>query len=229
MQPGPQPPAGAVVREPTWVWVLVWTGFPLVGGVVGWLLVRVADRAADARWVPFKGLFRLIDRHSGAPLTIGAIAVGAILGLLLALTAQGEKLTVTVDREGVDLIRDGRTRRVARADADAVLLDGKQLVVLDATGRELARDKSDLDRRRLADAFTANGWPWRDSDPYAGDFRRWVEGLPDLPPGADPLLRARSRVLGRNADDAAELRSELARIGIVVRDERRHQYIRTLR
>ena len=50
---------------------------------------------------------------------------------------------------------------------------------------------------------------------------------PDLPPGADPLLRARAKVLGKR-DEAAELRAELARIGLVVRDERKRQYVRTL-
>lgn len=188
--------------------------------------MRIAGWAADVRWPPFRGLFRLIDRHSGTGVTVGVIAVGAVAGLLMALTGHGEKLAVTVDPDGADLRRDGRTRRFTRADTDAVFVDGKHLVLVDAGAHELAREKSDLDAGQLAAAFRGQGWPWRDADPYAGDFRLWVDGLPDLPPGADPLLRARSRAAG---DDAAELRSELVRIGVVVRDERKRQYVRTVR
>jgi hypothetical protein len=70
--------------------------------------------------------------------------------------------------------------------------------------------------------------PAWDADPHAADFRLRVEGLPDLPPGADPLLRGRAEVLGE-PDEAAELRSELARIGLVVRDDEMRQYVRTRR
>lgn len=230
MQPGPRQSDRTVVREPTWAWVLVWAGFPLLGAAAGWLLVAVADRVSDLRWAPLMGLFRLLDRFAGTPVTIGAIALGAVAGLLLALAGHREKLTVSVDPTGVELVRDGTRRQVERAGVAAVFLDGAQLVGQDAAGRELFREKSDLAGADLAAAFTGHGYPWRDGDPHADDFRLWVEDLPDLPPGADPLLRARARALGRGGreDDAAELRRELGRIGVVVRDERRKQYIRVL-
>lgn len=221
-----QPATGTVVREPTWVWVLVWSVFPLLGAAAGWLVVSVSGWAADLRWLPFRGVFRLLDRYAGAPVTVGAVAAGAVVGLGFAYAGHRDKLTVTVDGGGVDLRRDGRDRRVDRAAVAAAFADGKHLVLQDAGDGELAREKSDLPPAALAAAFRAHGYPWRDADPHAADFRLWVEGLPDLPPGADPLLRARARVLGKR-EEAAELRSELARIGVLVRDEKKRQYVRT--
>ena len=221
-----RPATVTVVREPTWAWGLVWTTFPLLGAAAGWLLMRVSGWAADERWLPFRGIFRLLDRYTGVPVTICAAVTGALVGLAFAHAGHRDKLAVTVDRDGVDLLRGGRTRRVDRAAVAAAFAEGKQLVLQDADGGELAREKCDLEPVGLAAAFREHGYPWRDADPYAADFRLWVEGLPDLPAGADPLLRARAKVLGKQAE-AAELSSELARIGLVVRDDRKRQYVRT--
>ncbi|MFC0098495.1 hypothetical protein ACFFKH_13285 [Micromonospora marina] len=54
-----------------------------------------------------------------------------------------------------------------------------------------------------------------------------MEGLPGLPPGADALLRARQRALDGGHDaETRELHGELARLGVVVRDEGKRQYWR---
>ena len=218
---------GTVVKEPGWVWALVWTGFPLVGVGLGALAVWVADGAADQRWLPFRGLFRLLDRYAGTPATIIAMAVGAALGLGLAVAGVLDRLTVTVGNDSARLRRGDTDNTLDRSQTAAVYADGKELVAVGPDGAELAREKHDLPAAELREAFRGHGWPWRDTDPYGADFRLWVEGLPDLPPGADPLLRARAKVLSKK-DDAAELRRELARIGIVVKDARRKQYVRTL-
>lgn len=224
MQPGER----SEVREPGWVWVLVWTGFPLVGAAAGAGLIRLAGWAADQRWVPFGGLFRLLDRYSGVPLTVAVIAAGALLGLGAAWAGAQDRLAVTVGRDRAELVRGGSTVQLERRAVTAVFADGKQLVAVDADARELAREKSDLEAAALREAFTAQGWPWRDADPYAAEFRLWVDDLPDLPPAANPLLRARAKVLSKK-DEAAELRTELGRIGVVVRDDKRRQYVRVSR
>jgi hypothetical protein len=97
-------------------------------------------------------------------------------------------------------------------------------------GEELARKATDLDADRLQAAFVIHGFPWlAGGDPHKDEFRLWAEDMPDLPAGANALLKARARALGKGGDgkeDAAELRAELARLGIVVRDEKKRQYWR---
>jgi hypothetical protein len=53
-----------------------------------------------------------------------------------------------------------------------------------------------------------------------------VPGLPELPAAADALLRARAEALGKDADDAAQLRTELATLGVVVSDRDGRQHYR---
>ncbi|SBT52564.1 YqeB family protein [Micromonospora auratinigra] len=207
--------------------VLMWAGFPLLGAGLGAALTAAAGWLVDLPWFPFQGWFALLTRLPGQRAYLAGAGVAAVVGLLTAYVGTRERLHVSVDPTEVRLRRDGHRRVVARSGVAGVLLDGKALVLLAADGRELAREKSDLDARRLRPAFTAQGWPWLAQDPHRAAYRRWVPGLPELTGGADVLLGARQRAVehGRGTE-ADELRAELARLGVVVRDERKRQYWR---
>ncbi|MGK5738602.1 YqeB family protein [Micromonospora sp. URMC 103] len=207
--------------------VVMWGGFPLLGAGAGALLAVGAGAISDLPWVPLKGLFEALSRLPQPQVTVGAALVGVVAGLLLAGAGTAERLTVTVDGQRVRLRRDGRTREVPRHDVRGVLVDGRSLVLLDTDGGELVRETSDLSRDRLRSVFREHGWPWAEEDPYRAAYRLWVDGLPGLPEGADALLRARERAIGKDRrDDVRELRRELGRIGVVVRDEDGRQYWR---
>ncbi|WP_454728916.1 YqeB family protein [Cellulosimicrobium protaetiae] len=92
---------------------------------------------------------------------------------------------------------------------------------------ELLHVRTELATDRLATAFRSHGWPWHDDDPWVDEFRRWVPGDPALPPSADAVLRARAAMLRSDkTSDATELRRELARLDVVVRDVDKVQHWR---
>ncbi|MEU3452943.1 hypothetical protein ABZ671_04980 [Micromonospora sp. NPDC006766] len=216
-----------VVRGGAGELVLMWVGFPLLGAGLGAALTAGSGWLADLPWFPFQGWLKLLDRLPDERAYPGGAAVLALVGLVVAWVGARERLTVTVGRTDVRLHRDGHGRDIARAAVSGVFLDGTALVLLDADGGELAREKSDLDPEKLRAAFTGQGWPWLEQDPHRAAYRRWVDGLPGLPAGANALLRARQKALddGRGRE-AGELHGELARLGVVVRDERKRQYWR---
>jgi hypothetical protein len=226
---GAAPPRGqTVVAEPRWRRVLVWTGFPLLGLPAGWLLKAVAGWVASLPRVPFQGPFKLVASAPEPHASIGALAVGGLAGLVLATLAALDRLTVAVADDQVTLTRGGVTRTVERPLVGAVFLDGRRLVLLGRATEELARESSDLEADRLRDAFVVHGFPWRSGgDPHIDQYRRWVDDLPDLPAGANALLKARARALDKgDGDEAAQLRADLARLGVVLRDESKRQYWR---
>ncbi|SCL28734.1 hypothetical protein GA0070616_3751 [Micromonospora nigra] len=207
--------------------VVMWAGFPLLGAGAGWLLALATNRAAALSWLPLWGPFRLLAEAPEPQSTIGATVVGVLVGLLVALVGTRDRLVVTVGPAGVDLRRQGLRWHVDRGRLRAVFRDGPDLVLVGDGGRELFREPSDLSTRRLRAAFQAHDHPWAEQDPHRDEFRRWVEQLPGLPPGADALLRARQRAVERDRHgEARELRDELGRLGVVVRDARRRQYWR---
>jgi|HigsolmetaAR206D_1030411.scaffolds.fasta_scaffold00177_25 hypothetical protein len=220
-----------VVAEPAAVVVLTWILFPSLGAAGGWVVQWSAGWIASLRYVPWRGLFRLVDSVDEPWASIGALLVGAVVGLLVAAAAARERLTVTVADDLVLLVRGDVTRELRRERVGGVFRDGAQLVLLDTDGGELARESSDLPADRLRAAFERHGYHWHaDGDPYRDEWRRWVGDDADLPAGAGPLLRFRQQAVERNdRRDMAELRAELARLGVVVRDERKRQYWRTVR
>ncbi len=218
-----------VVADGTAALTVIWLGFPLLGGAAGWLVKLLAAWVAGLPWAPLQGPFRLVDQLSNAEptSTIVALAVGAAAGLVVAYLAAADLLVVTVGPDTVRLRRGGREQQVERSSVRAVFVDGKQLVILGTSSEEMVRESCDLPSDRLADAFRRGGYPWAEADPFAAEFRRWVPDVPGLPPGADALLRARDRALQKgDDDDVTDLRRELARLGVVVREDNKRQYWR---
>jgi hypothetical protein len=233
MEPGAKPGGGAtVVAPPPAERALVWVGFPLIGAAAGWLLKSLAEWATSLPWVPFKGPLELVASVPDPQATIGSLALGVAGGLVVAVLAEQDYVRVIVEDDQLTVTRGGSSRRVPRASVEAVFLDGKQLVLLGHETDEVVREGGDLpDAERLEAAFRAHGYPWvPGGDPHKDEYRRWVEDLPDLPAGADAVLKARARALDRgDKEDAAQLRLELGKLGIVVRDEGKRQFWRRTR
>ncbi len=212
------------ITESTGTRLVRWVGLPAAGALAGWLLTVLVGWLVTLRWVPFRGPLELLDSIPEPWSTLGGLGVGLVGGLLLALAAHGDRLAVTVSPERIRLEGDEYDATFDRAEVTAVFADRNQLVLLGHGTGELARRPSELDKKALAAAFARHGYPWHDGDPHAGEYRRWVPGMAGLPPGADALLLARAEK--PDSADARELRAELVRLGVVVRDEKRKQYWR---
>ncbi|MFD5159410.1 hypothetical protein ACFWMJ_15255 [Streptomyces hawaiiensis] len=225
--PRPQPGKVTELAESAWVIVLFCVA---CGAVAGALLPVLARLLLALPWAPLEGPAELLTSVPEPALTLGTIAVGVLGGLLLGFTAAHESLSVRVRDTHVTLAIRDSAQEFAREEISVFFRDGKQLVLLGPDGLELAREHCGLNWRRLADALTAYGYAWEEQDPYRAEFRRWVPGTPGLPTGADALLRARAQVRKDedSAEEARELRGELLRLGVVVRDEDRRQYVRVV-
>ncbi|WBB56734.1 hypothetical protein [Verrucosispora sp. WMMD573] len=210
--------------------VVLWGGIPLVGGVLGGLLVAGAGWVADLPWAPVQGLFRAVDGLPDQYALPGGVGVGVLVGLVIGAIGTAERVRVTVSGTEVRLREGSSEREFDRRDTRVVYLDGKNLVLLDADDAELARQSVDLPAVELADAFRGHGWPWAEADPHREAYRLWVPDLPGLPAGADALLRARREALKHDrGGEARELRAELSRYGVVVRDDGKRQHFRLTR
>ena len=219
------------VTEPVWARALMWSVFPLLGAGAGWLLKAIAGWVVSLPWAPLQGPFKLVEElvaSFGEPqATIGALSLGAVAGVVLAFIAEQERLIVSVSDSRVRVARGEFSQEIERPSVKAIFVDRAQLVLLGRLGEELVRETYDLDTDRLRAAFVGHGYPWLSGgDPYKDEYRLWVENTPDLPAGADALLKARARALERGdngKEDAAALHAELARLGVVVREENKRQ------
>lgn len=216
-----------VVAESTGARVLRWTLLPVGCALLGWSLQLLASWLVTWKYMLFRGILETVDSIPAPWDTIGSLGIGLVGGLVLAGIGEHESLTATVGDDEVTLSGMDRVSTFGRADVAAVFFDRKQLVLLGHDTGELDRRPCDLGRDQVADAFREHGYPWTDGDPHADEYRRWVPDMPGPPEGANALLTARGKKDPTSAD-ARELRGELARLGVVVRDEKRKQYWRVL-
>ncbi|NBE53131.1 hypothetical protein GUY60_17230 [Streptomyces sp. YC537] len=207
--------------------------FAVLGAGAGLVVKYLAQWLVTLPKAPFKEPAELLTRIPEPWLTLGLLVVGTVLGVVLGLIVLHEELTVRVSGDEVRLTRKGEPSTFARAEIGMAFRDHKELVLLGPDGAQLTCEPCDFAERRLASAFTRHGHRWAEQDPHAADFRLWVPDTPGLPTGADALLKARAKALTRkesNADeDRRELRAELARLGVYVRDEKGRQYWRSAR
>lgn len=222
-------PSATKVGPPLWFHGLLWVGFPLLGALAGWLLALAFDWLVDLSWVPFQGPLKLVDELTGAWTTPVLIAIGAVAGIVVALVSYGEIAFVTVGPETVTITLDNKASHIARADAAAVFVEGRHLVVQDGAGRRHVRAPiSDLPADKLRGAFTAHGYTWAGSDPFEAEFARWVPDAPALPAGANAILAARQKALDEgDKSDLDDFRHELDKVGVVVRDDGKRQFWRS--
>ncbi|MEU0883533.1 hypothetical protein ABZ345_33425 [Lentzea sp. NPDC005914] len=215
------------VQEAAAVRYGIWVLCPVVGAAVVWGLKLAAGWITTLKWFPFQGVFRLITDIPEPWVTVAALAIGAVAGVVLALMWAAEMMSVEVSHDRVTLTKDDKTFDFGRNEVESVFAEGKQLVLLSPSGAELVRETSDLSKTRLADAFTDQGYRWRDADPFADDFRMWVEHAPELPADVNALFTARRKAIAKyENEEAAELAREIRKRGVYVKDEKRRQYYR---
>lgn len=223
MRAGKHPEATVVADSALIVMLVCVAG----GAVLGWLVRLLVRWLVTLPWAPFQGPAKLLSSFPDPGLTIGVVAVGAVAGLLLGLTALHESLTVAVSDTQVTLTTRDETQVVEREEITLAYKDGKQLVLLGRDGREASREATDLSAKRLSRAFAKHGYGWADADPHDDAYRLWVPDASGLPDGANAVFAARAQALKADkGDDARELRKELTRFGVVVRDKDKRQYWR---
>lgn len=207
--------------------MLVWAVPPLLGAVVGWFLPAIADWATGLAWVPFQGPLELIASIQGPWVVIVTAVVGLLAGTVLSHLAIKESLAVRLSGKEITLRIHEAERTFRREEVSAAFMDGKQLVLLGNEGEELYREKPEAKRETVAEAFMRHGYSWRDRDPFADHYVRWVADTPGLTPSMNALFLAREKAIENDdQEDAADLRRELSKLGITVRDDGKRQYWR---
>ncbi|WP_110241777.1 hypothetical protein [Nocardioides gilvus] len=225
----PRPPETTVGPDAEFH-AVVWLGFPIAGALAGALLTFALDWIVGLTWAPFQGPLSLVDEVTG-DWTLPVLAgVGVVLGLVLAVIAQGEAARVTVGPDRVTLTQDGDEQVVARESVACVFAENGRLVVQDALGRRGGAVRvEDLSQEKVRDAFVSHGYAWVEKDPWDDTFARWIQDSPALSPEANAILAARQKSLElKNGEETEDFREELAKVGVVVRDEGNKQFWRPL-
>ncbi|PXX57897.1 hypothetical protein DFR70_116127 [Nocardia tenerifensis] len=210
-----------------WAWLFALGGL-LLGCGVGFAVHPVGRWATDTLGGS-PGPLKLAMSVPTVWLVPITTLLGIAAGVVLFEIARSESLTLTVDDDHVELVKEGRAQHVSRKQVAAVFREQKDLVLTDRNKRRLARfDANDLARNDIVNAFRSHGYPWLDQDdPFRDDYFRWVEGRPETGRDIDAVLRARRRALADEKPlEVEELDEQLLDLGLDVRDRQGEQHIR---
>lgn len=203
---------------------------PILGVLLGWFIVIISGWLIKVPFIPLKEILEWISTLSGIWVSIIGAVIGGIVGIIFTLYAFHESLKITVSNSDVKLEIKEKAETIAKKDISAIFMEQKYVIILGNNGVELYRGQTDSKREYVEDTFEHYGFPWVDKDPFENQYLRWVTDYPEFPSHVNALLSARERALENNESEEAKiLRNDLARSGVVIRDENKHQYVRIVR
>jgi hypothetical protein len=200
---------------------------PVIGALIGWFIPDIADWSAKIPIMPFGGLLEWIGSLEGKWVSIAALILGVLTGIIFIFFAFNETLKITITDVDVKLQIHKKVKQIHRDTISAVYMDGRDLVILGDDGYEVFREKSESKRELVARVFSQHMYPWNDQDPFAGTYQRWVPNHPNFPANINALLSAREGAIKEEeTEEAKVLRMDLAEQGVVIHDEGKRQYVR---
>ncbi|HLR04163.1 MAG TPA: hypothetical protein VK111_15590 [Virgibacillus sp.] len=199
----------------------------MIGSVAGYFIKIIAKWAAKIPILPFSGILERIADWDSTYAPIIGVVIGLLAGIVFCINAFNETLHMTVTDEAVTFRFREKEETFNASDIGTVYMDNKVLVVLNRDGAELYRGKPDASRLKIADAFRHHDYRWEEQDPYYNQYKRWVPDHPDFSGHVNAMLAGRKKMLkDKKTEEAENLRKVLTKDGIVIRDKKKHQYVR---
>ena len=199
----------------------------VLGGMLGWFIPVIADWLLKLPVVPWGGIIEFIASLNSLWFSIVASIIGIIVGIIWTLIIYNESLEIKINFENLQLKIDDKIDTIDKKDISAIYIDYNQLVILGESSNQLYREVLDAKKETAQEAFNHFQYPWCEKDPYEGQYQRWVLGHPDFPEKINALLYAREITLREGKKKEAKyLQMDLAKLGVVIRDENNAQYVR---
>jgi hypothetical protein len=146
--------------------IATFVGLPIGCAAVATAALAFRDDWLARDWLPWRLPVELLDRFAGwlggwGPLVF--VGLGLVAGLVLALAALDEEVSVAVTDEQVSITRSSSTRHYRAEDVREALLDTKHLVLVAGNGTDLVRVKTGFSGAALAGAFREHGYTWSET------------------------------------------------------------------
>ncbi|KMY45786.1 50S ribosomal protein L29 [Pradoshia eiseniae] len=199
----------------------------VLGGMLGWFIPVISDLLLKLPVVPWGGIIEFIASLNSLWFSIVASIIGIIVGIIWTLIIYNESLEIKINFENLQLKIDDKIDTIDKKDISAIYIDYNQLVILGESSNQLYREVLDAKKETAQEAFNLFQYPWCEKDPYEGQYQRWVLGHPDFPEKINALLYAREITLREGKKKEAKyLQMDLAKLGVVIKDENNAQYVR---
>ncbi|MFC4403031.1 hypothetical protein [Gracilibacillus xinjiangensis] len=200
---------------------------PIIGAILGWYIPTILEWIIKLPFIPFQGILEWLATLESNWIPIISTILGGVAGIFFSNFVFHEILKIIVTDEEVKLNIRKSVEIFKKREISSIYMEGKQLVFLNREGMELFRGHPDYKRQLIIEAFKEHHYPWKEEDPFEDEYQRWVPGHPGLPQYVNALLAAREQALiDEETKEAKILRKDLAKLGVVIRDNGKRQYVR---
>ncbi|MCC2251797.1 hypothetical protein JUJ52_17780 [Virgibacillus sp. AGTR] len=201
-----------------------------VGGLLGWFIPVIIDWVLKLPFVPMEGIISIIDSLNHFWVSVVATIVGVIAGIAFIVYVFHVTLKVKVSDKQITLILGEMRRDINKQAISAIFMENKTLIILGENSKEIFREDLEVKKEEAKGAFLYYGYPWKNEDPFIKDYQRWELGNNQYPSDINSILYARERALKEdNEEEAKQLREDLAKLGVVIQDKQKAQYIRLIK
>lgn len=207
--------------------VIILLFFIVIFGLSGWFIPVIANALLNFEIIPYIKIVEFIASFEHTKTSIIATIIGVIIAVIFAIAIIVESLKVTITPQNIMLTVKDKTETIDKKEISAIFMDKRELVILGPHSNELYREEFDVKKAKVKEAFQYYRYPWYDEDPYIDEYERWVKDHPDFPEKINALLKARQVALEDDeTDEAKQLRRDLAKLGVVIKDKKKAQYVR---
>ncbi|MBB4823336.1 hypothetical protein HNO89_000556 [Sporosarcina luteola] len=221
----------AVSRFEKWAWLIA---FSIFGVALGYFFSRILSWLMTKDRIPFQERLTFINKfvelfqlHLGEWSNVLFSIVGLVGGLYGAKLLLRESPAISITNDNIKIANDVITIELLQDEIRDIYYDHDELVIVGCSGHELLRKSYDSKPETLKVAFKQHGYPFRTDDLYSHLFTLWQPASQHLPDHVHALLKARE--IAKKNDEGEEanvMRSELAKLGVVVKDEGTKQFWR---
>lgn len=219
--------------------IIMYVVFSAGGMIAGYFFTRIINWLMELEWftkwvadpIKFEFIMKLIEKIQGFTGDWSNIILsvfGFLCGLFLVHWMIEKSILMTITDTAVNVKKGSLNIEIPRKDIQHVFLDNGEIVILDFSGHELFREPHDSSKGKVERAFKNHHYPWKnEGDPYKDHYFLWSEDSPDLSIPESALLKARETAIEHDDEkEMKDLKRELAKLNIVVRDEDGFQYWR---
>lgn len=200
---------------------------PVITTIIGYFLKPIVNLIQHVPILSDFTVVRLVHEFEASWLIWVLTGLGLIIGLFLAMMTYDEILKLNITRDGIRIDIYGESNIIDKNEFGVAFKEGKRLFIFSQKGRELLQEETAYKTEDLKTVFTRFNYKWADSDPYQGEYFKWMLDDARVSPRANDILYNRKEAYRTGDEDQlTALKDDLDEINIYVKDEGEIQWIR---
>lgn len=202
---------------------------PILLGIIGWFIPNLLEMIKRTPLIGDLKIIELLNLINPFWLSVIFTIIGVIVGILFSLSIYSDALKMKITSEDIHVSKDEQEKQIPKSNIKSVFVDKRQVVIIDHEDRELLRETSDINPKKIKDTFLLHSFPWVDQDPFEQEYSLWNLEDERFSSSINAILYERRNAMREgNTKKAKHLCKDLNELGVFIKDKEADQYVRSI-